>query len=729
MSEITDKNLLNRFAQNLVVEARPCSQTSGYGQWFFVPGARVEQVTLNAGAKPNVAVIRFPALRWNEMVPGLDHGVNLRIRTDAPARKDGSAYRGISRAVLFQGFLTRYKSRFAGVPSGTETNEIVCMDTRWLMATTSVVFGTYARSRDDYDSTLTDSANSATFFSGRRCIFNQGGKPNRDAVDAVTVTANGDAIYIPVFANEVYADPQPWTVRHMLQYLLSPYLNRMYPLFPIDDVTALVGLVTGLDHSDFDRVINHVVVDTLDVMGAVDRILRNIGWSLREQYSFTGPEWVFYKPAAATGDMRDITIPTILHTLHAPAPNEIITAAVAAGRKLLYAAEFDEDITAVINTPVGLGSPERYEFTAELVPAWLDSDLTPPDSANDYDAVFVTEAALQASTSPNSYDFYKYYHTAGSSFKRDVGRKWALNEAGDYSGSTTFDRGMPFEFSDVLDRDDAVSSDTGRRRYGLFRRALLECLTFDTSDLNSVGIKIEFSFDAGTTWFTPQVSARVLTDECGIYIEDPNLSEILSPVAGTIDDAGGDLDGKELNYWTSLCWDKLDENSFKNGEWFTRCRVTASVQMDQRLLAWSLPTANSGSPFRHQRCYDFSDQYTYSRRTDSSIFEASGELDAWNTDEYEKMTAHLDALRDANEDMSINGRFTLDRLWLGDGSGSEDFRIGDGISGLTGREYSMAADLNEATVFPEIVQITYDVQRQKQHLVTRDLRLADMRTG
>ncbi|MFA5187047.1 MAG: hypothetical protein WC551_11245 [Patescibacteria group bacterium] len=723
MAQITDKNRINRFAQPLVVEARPCSQASGYGVWQPVYNARVEEITLNAGADAaNTAVITFPTLRWNQMFTGLNLGVNIRIRTDAPVRGDGSPYRGQSRAVLFQGFLTNYRSRFAGgtgQSSPTETNTVICMDYRWLMSRTSPVFGIYARSRDNYDTfeTTPVPANSATHFSGRRCIFNADGQPNRDAT-AYSYSVGGDVVDTPLFSGQVYGDPQPWTARQMLQYLLSPYLNRIYSLFKINDVTAL----TGVDHADFDRVINHISVDAGNIISGIDLILKNIGQSMREEYTLDGPQWVFYRPGEAVSEPRSTSAPVILHSLHAPAAGEVITDAVADGLKMLYGAEFDEDISAVINTPVGLGAPERYEFTAELVPAWLDSDLSVPDGT-EIDPFFSTEAVLQAEANPNRFDIYKYYHASGSSFKRDVGRKWALNEAGDYSASASFDRGMPFDFADVLDAADAYVD--GVRKYGLFRRVLLECLTFDASDLNSVGIRVEFSFDGGSTWHVPQTAASVLTTECGIRIEDPNLSELLDPAGGVI--SGGDLDGQELNYWTSLLADKADGNSFKDNEWNTRVRVTASVQLDQRLLAQSLPTSGSGSPFYHRRVFDFSDRYTYSVRTDSSVFDG-GALSAWNTNEYDKLTAHLDALRDANENMSINGRFTLDRLWLGDGSGAEDFRLGDGVEAVTGRNYSMAAAIDGTTVYPEIIQITYDVQRQKQHLITRDLRLANMRT-
>ena len=38
----------------------------------------------------------------------------------------------------------------------------------------------------------------------------------------------------------------------------------------------------GLDHEDFGRVLNHVVVDQLNVLQAVEQICRQVGFSFRE---------------------------------------------------------------------------------------------------------------------------------------------------------------------------------------------------------------------------------------------------------------------------------------------------------------------------------------------------------------------------------------------------------------------------------------------------------------
>jgi len=65
-----------------------------------------------------------------------------------------------------------------------------------------------------------------------------------------------------------------------------------------------------------------------------------------------------------------------------------------------------EDIAAVVNKPWGLGAPHRFEFTAELAPAWLGSDLD-PDTTESNANLFFTEAQLQEMTDPNAKSYYK----------------------------------------------------------------------------------------------------------------------------------------------------------------------------------------------------------------------------------------------------------------------------------------------------------------------------------
>jgi len=687
--------------------------------WTTLDAARVASITHNLGIKPNEASILFADQRWHTGY-GLYPGDRVRILADRPSP--------LTAIVLFDGFLTSSRVGWAGgglKQGGWERNTMQAADYRWMVNSTSAVFGQMARSQTDYTGFGTPQqspiANRATFFRSRRCIFNAGGKPNRDPVD-LTISQYtlfpGAAQYMPLFCaeNQVFADlssAQYWTARQMLCYILSPYYNTYWTLWSIADPE----LITGIDHADFDTVLSGVNVEGLGVIDAVSRVLSLLGWSLRQDDSLLGPTLCLIKPGRAAAPPRSSANPAILHELCAPAVGASLTAAVAAGKKLLINGELIYDIAAVVNAPLALGAPDQYEFTAELVPGWKDADLL-VDTNN----LYKTEAELATEPNPDSYSFYNYYHTRGAQFRRDVGRKWVLNENGKYTGGQ-YDRGLPFDFATVMDDQYLMDGQTRRDLFGLFNRPLLPCLTFDKDSLNTVGIRVQFSFDGGTTWQDIPCAIENLKNEGGIRILEPNLAEILPKTPGTI----STLNGAELNYWTSLCDDKQQSRTFNDTRtWKTRVRITASVQMDQRPYHQASPSAASGSPLAHRRVYDWADKYTRQTRTESSTFYNSG-LPAWETDQSDTLADHLDAVRAANEDAAINGAFTLDRLWIDDAD-APTFRIGDGLFKIDGRNVSLYAaryaEGEPAGVYPEIAQIIYDIERQTQTLITRDLRLS-----
>lgn len=705
-----DATSLSRTAQRLVVEAR-----RGHGSppsyelpWQPVWGAKIDRIEINHGSKPSVATIWFPELRW-EQTSGLLWGDMLRIRTDEPDLAN--------RTIVFSGFITNYLSDFSGGTDQSkafERNAVICQDYRWLLSVTSPIYGQLARGPDDYADYGTSNQyplnDSYTFLSGRRAIFNADGKPNCDPV----LLRLGD-YEVPLFADPDIA--VPWNARDMLCYVLSPFYNRIYQYLPIPNPYYLLGL----DHEDWDKVLSHVVVDGLNVIEAAQSICKNLGWSFRQDCHNDGTiELVFYKLAAASGYSR-ISSPVIFHKLHAPAVGESIADAVSGGKKILWSMTLAEDIAAVVNNPWGLGAPHRFEFTAELVPAWLDDDFE-PDTSDDNNNLFFTEAEIQELTEPNEKSYYKYYHPRGSQFRQDVGRKWALNESGRYTTASQYDRGMPFDFSSIVPPEYIFDSE-GKRLFAPFNRRLLSCLTVDKESLNSVGIKVEFSLDGGETWQIIPAVISSLEKECGIYIDEANLAELVDQAENIIE--GGDLDDVQLNYWTSLCDDILNERSFKLNQWHTRARVTASVQLDQRLSRQAPPTPATGSPFDHSQIYDFSAKYGLTRRTESSVFADTG-LPARQMDSTDWFDTHLDAIRDASQDMSISGRFTLERLWLGDGSGKPDFAVGDCIEKITGREHNLSIAFGSSEIYPEIVQIIYLPDKQKMSLITRDLRFAEV---
>ena len=710
---VEDAKSLSRRAQRLVVEARRGRDSPPYydSVWQPVWGAKVDRVDINFAARFSTATIWFPEVRWDQTLDLLWADM-IRIRTDEKEP--------LNRTVLFVGFLTAYLSDFSGgtekKSSSYERNAIVCCSYRWLLSRTSPIYGCWVRGPDDYDDyggpAQAPIPSQCIFASGRRTIFNEDGLPNCDNDFLVGADRN-----IPIFANPDTGGA--WTARDMLAYVMAPFHNRSSRYWYLPDPYN-IPLVKDIDNEDWNKRLDHVAIDGLNVLDAIDLICKNLGWSFREDYAKDGSvNLVFYKPGSASGYVRSSSAPTVRHLLHAPAVAESIAAAVAEGRKILWSMNLAEDIGNVVNNPWGLGSPHKFEFTAELVPAWLDADLS-PDTTEDNANLYFIEADLQDMTDPDDKSYYKYYHPRGSAFRLHVGRKWALNEAGRYSKSGTFDRGVPFDFTKVIDSEHILNSE-GNRNYGPFNRRLLPCLTVDEGSKNSVGIKVEFSFDGGSTWQTITASISSLVDECGIYIDEANLAELVDKAQGNI--SGGDLDGVQLNYWTSLCDDKLNGRSFKEGDWKTRVRVTASVQLDQRLRSQAIPTAASGSPFHHSQIFDFSDKYKLQKRTAQSKF-TSGSLPAWNIDSTDWFDKHLGGIRRENEDMSISGQFTLERLWLGDGSGVPAFALGDSIEAITGREYRLSASMAGAEVYPEIIKIIYLPDRQKMQLITRDLRFA-----
>jgi len=342
-----------------------------------------------------------------------------------------------------------------------------------------------------------------------------------------------------------------------------------------------------------------------------------------------------------------------------------------------------------------------------------------PDTSESLANLYFTNSDLQDMDNKDNYSVYRNYHTAGGWFYifRDVGRRWALNETGRYCGGL-YDRPGPFNFTTVIPAEYILQ--WGKKGYAPFARQLLPCLTQERNSENSIGIVVEFSFDFGASWQTAPAGINALNSEAGIFISADNLSEIVDKQERDI--VGGPLNGEELNYWTSLCDDRLNYRTYPN--WRTRVRVTAAVQIDQRI--WSRTNINSGvsvSPFQQEAIFDHSDKYLLKKRTAASEF-FNTVLPADDLDHTPLLTSHLLALRQANEELSVSGRFVLDRLWLGDGSGFPTFVCGDLIEKITGRNYSLGIRWSGGG-FPEIVQIVYLSEKQKQILLTRDLRFGE----
>jgi len=699
-----DEKKISRTAQPLFVQYKKGwgSPPAYEAKWTNLFEAKVETVIENVNATPAEASFWIPNERWNADIDFMK-GDLVRI----------IYYEDEQEVVLFQGFLTKISRQFSG---GNEKGgkyerlAYICLDYRWLMHSISPCFGQIGRSLDDYNDD-TPISGSYTFFSGRRCIFNEKGVPNCDPEE---LGLGGNAY--PIFANPNINNAIAWTAYDIVRYILLMFRLYADDYFPVGDPDNIIGL----EHADWQQKLNNIVVEGLNTATALQFICKQIGWAYRIDYADNEPLLIFFKSGSANSTSRSDLSPIIRQSLFSPPSADIdpananIKAAVAAGKTILWAAQFEDDISNVVNSPLYFGSPHKIEFTAELVPAWRDDDLV-PDTSDDNSKLFFTESDLAEIEDPNQYSFYKYYHLKGNSLKRSVGRLWCLNESGKYT-IPSYDRGEPFDWGLVIPPKYAFDK-YGARLYGLFNRQLLPCLTKDNLTDNSVGIAVEFSFDEGASWHKLSASIINVDGECGIYITEPNLAEIKLKNNVAISD--GDLEDMELNYWTSLCRDKLAGNSFKLGEWKTRIRVTASVQMDQR-VGGQLSPSNSGSPFYQVEIFDLSGDYHAQARDESSIYSATS-LNADERDDSIKFYNYMQKLRDSLQDSSISGQFTTERLWL------NRIKIGDVISEIEGRGFQLKTGLGWTTLCPEIIQIIYMVQQQRMKLITRDLKFSEKR--
>ena len=448
----------------------------------------------------------------------------------------------------------------------------------------------------------------------------------------------------PLFCNTNDTKAIFWTARDMIRFLLHPSWFAIQRYCPIDDPATILGLEVMSDKKEdannWGKVLHNIVIDGLNIIEAVALVAKHIGWNFRLDYENDGRTYFCFYKVGIRDKVYRTEAPVISHNLYAPAAGEAIGDAVHEGNKMLWSMSLAQDITPVVNKPIAIGAPDRFEFTAELVPAWFDTFLTLPADLAD---LFYTDAELQKETDPDSLFYYKNYHLRGITHNagaklRNVGRKWVLNESGFYTdpaveGEDHYDRSAAYDFKTVIPPEYIFLKDskTGKqkRAFAHYNRRLLPCLTVTQDGLSSVGIKLEFSFDSGLTWQVIPCSVRLLDGECGIFIDEPNLAEIVDKKEGSI--AEGDLAGQPINLFTSICDDKKNSRIFKDGQWHTRVRVTASVQLDQRVLAVGIPSPSSGSPFDQTQIYDWSDKYGLAKRTASSAF-ASGFLTAVEVD-------------------------------------------------------------------------------------------------
>jgi hypothetical protein len=260
---------------------------------------------------------------------------------------------------------------------------------------------------------------------------------------------------------------------------------------------------------------------------------------------------------------------------------------------------------------VACGDLKIYESSFDLVPGWDDAFAT-------YDP-----------------DDFSPSLSADFNARRDVFRKWVLNETGQYSESP-YDRGPAPDLAAVFEGAPYV-----RRR-----RRLLECLSRDALG-RSLGIYAEVSLDGGSTWERLSLGVRVLPGECGLYVTDDPLPPRYLAAA---------MRGQ-------VC-----------------VRVTAAIESDSCLRAERVAPGTDGLPGRTRRL-SVPAGYRFRRVAPTSRFH--GQAGADEADDSPRLQELVDAAYEADRRSPAPARIEVPFLAMG-------YRVGTRVLGVRGRRLDLA---------------------------------------
>lgn len=257
-----------------------------------------------------------------------------------------------------------------------------------------------------------------------------------------------------------------------------------------------------------------------------------------------------------------------------------------------------------------------------------------------------------------------------------VGRKWILNEAGDYTGLRT-EIDEPYDVSPLFDDEQQAH----------VRRKFLRCLTQhpDADDLESNGYRVDWydeeqpdaldhQEDDDPGWVRVKWPFSVLEKECGIWFEGvtppPELWSLIE--AGTPEKA--------------------------------RIRITATIVGDQRVSGIATRRTKSPNGQDVTLVLDLKDRFQYSEVAASSIYAGRPSVARDDSDEIQD---YAEDIREISDAMKMHCSVTLE------GVKHPDYAIGDLIDNVKGRNLSLNGydpSAGTSTRNPQVVGFTYHLQ-------------------
>ena len=325
-----------------------------------------------------------------------------------------------------------------------------------------------------------------------------------------------------------------------------------------------------------------------------------------------------------------------------------------------YGADLSFDAAACVNRVSAVGSNMRFELTVELVRAW------PAEK----DSLAETVEQLRKSEDSQAFDAV-----------RDVWRKWALNESGDYTGLRTTITGHfnLMESIGVGGFDDA---------WVPRRRQFLPCLTLGTDGKpigQHGGCVVEFwnvAKEGGAGWdvIGDDMVCHLAEDECAVYF-------------------GGELPPERI---------------YEAGA-AAKVRITCTLESDLP-VGWDEVGVSKASPTDTPipLALDLSDQFHFRKVSEVSQFYAQvndGTFKSDQVDDRDRLKEYLARVIDAEDHGQISGSLVLE------GVDRWEVELGQPVHTIDGRDLNLNGrsgndSLNTGPKYPTIVSIRYDVEGQ-----------------